>query len=150
MSKTCLVFTRMTNPYAPPRSELQPNSDHSSIRKRVSRPATALIIMSSIHAVFVTIHLVSTGMSYFQQIGSGVSLLLTSFAAAQLLGLIVISIGAAKLGFLESYRMARIGSILACIPFLTPFIWLGIPFGVWSLKLLNDPTVRKAFPDGLA
>ncbi len=105
--------------------------------------------MASIHAVFVTIHLVSAGFVYFQRLGSGISFLLTGLAAAQLIGLIVISVGAAKLGFLESYRMARVGSILACIPFVTPFIWLGIPFGIWALRLLADSEVRGAFPDRL-
>lgn len=106
--------------------------------------------MASIHAVFVSIHLVSAGFVYFQRIGSGISFLVTGLAAAQLIGLIVISIGAAKFGFLESYRMARVGSILACIPFVTPFIWLGIPFGIWALQLLADSKVRGAFPDRLA
>ncbi|MEM6473885.1 MAG: hypothetical protein AAF802_30295 [Planctomycetota bacterium] len=98
----------------------------------------------------MTIHLVSVGFVYFQRIGSGISLLVTALAAAQLVGLVVISIGAAKLGFLESYRMARVGSILACVPFVTPFIWLGIPFGIWALRLLADAEVRGAFPDRLA
>lgn len=106
--------------------------------------------MASIHSVFVAIHLVSAGFVYFQRIGLGISFLETGLAAAQLVGLIVISIGAAKFGFLESYRMARFGSILACIPFVTPFIWVGIPFGVWSLRLLGDSEVRGAFPDRLA
>ncbi len=97
--------------------------------------------------MLVTIHLVSAGVVHFQRVGSGISFLVTGIAAAQLIGLIVISIGAAKLGFLESYRMARVGSILACVPFLTPFIWLGIPFGIWALRLLADPKVRGAFPD---
>lgn len=106
--------------------------------------------MSSIHAVIVTIQLVSAVFVYFQRLGSGPPITLTVIAAAQLVGLIVISIGAAKLGFLESYRMARVGSILACIPFVTPFIWLGIPFGIWALRLLADSEVRGAFPDRLA
>ncbi len=104
--------------------------------------------MASIHAVIVTIHLVSAGFVYYQQqLGSGISLLATGIAAGQLTSMIVISIGAAKLGFLESYRMARVGSILACIPLLTPFVWLGIPFGIWALRLLRDPEIRGAFPD---
>ncbi|MEO9591282.1 hypothetical protein [Rhodopirellula bahusiensis] len=137
----------MTNPYRPPQSDASLDLRHQAVRKRVSRPATALLIMSSIHAVLVTIHLVSAGFVYYQQLGSGISLIATGTAAAQLVSMIVISIGAAKLGFLESYRMARIGSILACIPLLTPFVWLGIPFGIWALRLLRDPEIRKAFPD---
>jgi hypothetical protein len=58
---------------------------------------------------------------------------------------IVIAIGAAKMGFLESYAMGRTTAILACIPFVTPFVFIGIPFGVWSLKLLADPEIVRAF-----
>ena len=65
----------------------------------------------------------------------------------QFICLILIAVGAAKLGFLESYRLARLGSLLACIPFVTPFMLIGIPFGIWALWLLADPTVRRAFPD---
>ncbi|WP_039963023.1 hypothetical protein [Rhodopirellula europaea] len=137
----------MTNPYRPPQSDASFDLSHQAVRKRVSRPATALLIMASIHAVLVTIHLVSAGFVYYQQLGSGISLIATGTAAAQLVSMIVISIGAAKLGFLESYRMARIGSILACVPLLTPFVWLGIPFGIWALRLLRDPEIRGAFPD---
>ncbi len=145
-----IALNQLTNPYAPPTTELERNAEYAKIRRRVSRPATALLVMASIHAVFVTIHLVSAGFVYFQRAGSGFSLLMTCLAAAQLFGLIVISIGAAKLGVLQSYRMASMGSILACIPLVTPFVWLGIPFGIWALRLLADAEVRGAFPDRLA
>lgn len=69
------------------------------------------------------------------------SLLGTALAVAHLVGLIVISIGAAKLGFLESFYIARVGSILACIPFVTPFIWLAckiqVPPNLWSASRLR-------------
>jgi len=66
-------------------------------------------------------------------------------ALAQFSSLIVIAIGAAKMGFLESYAMGRTAAILACLPFVTPFVFIGIPFGVWSLRLLADPEIIRAF-----
>jgi hypothetical protein len=136
------------NPFAPPSQVEAIELSLDAIKVRVSRPATALIIMSSIHAVFVSITLIA---SAWILIGGGslswdssVELLI---ATIQFLSLITIAIGAAKLGFLESYRLAKIGALLSCVPIITPFLLLGIPFGIWALLLLADPRVRNAFPD---
>ena len=48
---------------------------------------------------------------------------------------------------LRNYSMARMGSIVACIPCLGPCCLLGIPFGAWSLMTLNRPEVRYVFED---
>jgi hypothetical protein len=45
----------------------------------------------------------------------------------------------------RSYGMALTGSILAVIPCLSPCCFLGIPFGIWSLVVLNDETVKAGF-----
>jgi hypothetical protein len=49
------------------------------------------------------------------------------------------------MAFMESYRLARWGAILACIPIITPFLIWGLPFGIWALIVLEDPRVTKAF-----
>jgi hypothetical protein len=49
------------------------------------------------------------------------------------------------MAFLESYPLARVAALLACIPIITPFIIIGIPFGIWGLILLNDPRVKAAY-----
>lgn len=138
----------MTNPYAPP-SEISPQ--HSGTRQavfsRVSRPATALIIMASIQSAMIAIVLVSSLVVYAREGSVPGGVVALSLYGAQMLGLIVIAIGAAKLGFLESRKLAMLGACLACIPFITPFVFVGIPFGVWALRLLRDPTVAAAFPD---
>jgi len=138
----------MTNPYAPPTSNATLHVDsRNAIKARVSRPATALIIMASIQSVFVAIYLVSAAV--FVARGGSVSddIVGLAIGGIQFVGLILIAVGAAKLGFLESHRLARLGSLLACIPFITPFMIIGIPFGIWSLRLLADPVVRDTFPD---
>jgi hypothetical protein len=145
----------MTNPYQPPTHDgmlridsRETNDSRDKIRKRVARPATALIIMASIQSTFQAIQLVSVVLLEFR-FGNAFAFTHWTVLAAifQFVGLIVIAIGAAKLGFLESYSWARLGSILACVPVVTPFLIVGIPFGIWSLILLADPEVRNAFPD---
>ena len=143
-----LIGESMTNPYAPPTGDLEhPASSRDAIKARVARPATALIIMSSIQSVFVAIFLVSVAMVVVGGGSVAGRLFDIGIACLQFICLIAIAVGAAKLGFLESYRLARFGAILACIPFITPFILLGIPFGLWALRLLSDPLVREAYPD---
>ena len=138
----------MTNPYAPPTSSTTLDVDsREAIKSRVSRPATALIIMASTQSVAVAIYLVSGAVIVAR--GGSVSddIFGLAMGVLQFVALLLIAVGAAKLGFLESHRLARLGSLLACIPFITPFIFIGIPFGIWSLRLLADPAVRDAFPD---
>lgn len=103
--------------------------------------------MASIHSVFVAIYLVS---ALFMVQSGGIlfdGMVNTATGGIHFASLILIAVGAAKLGFLESYRLARMGAILACIPLITPFIVVGIPFGIWALRLLADPAVRDSFPD---
>lgn len=138
----------MTNPYESPIiNDANDVDPRDAIRARVSRPATALIIMSSIQSVFVAIYLVSTVLVVLSGWGVPEDIVGLTFASIQFIGLVLIAIGGAKLGFLESYRLARLGAYLACVPLITPFMIAGIPFGLWSLRLLSDPVVRSSFPD---
>lgn len=100
--------------------------------------------MASVHAVFVSLQL-------FPLLGS---LLLDrdifqcipiAVLSIQFCCLILIAIGAAKMGFLESLLLARIAATLACIPIVTPFVLVGLPFGFWSRQLLRDPEIVRAF-----
>ena len=141
----------MSNPYQPPTAvddATDGAAEFAEVRRRLSRPATALIIMASIHAVFPAIGIV--GMLVIASRGE-----LGGGAIPPLIGMTIqfiisvsIAIGAAKMGHLESYRAGRTAAILSCIPGLSPFGVLGIPFGIWSIRLLNDPAVQAAFPDG--
>jgi len=139
----------MINPYSPPTSNPELNQDPRDLAKsRLSRPATALIIMASIHSVFVTIVLVSNAVAFASSNFHFDNAIDTALASIQLISLILIAIGGAKMAFLESLPLARLGAVLACIPFLSPFIVLGIPFGIWALLLLNNPDNQAFFPSG--
>ena len=45
----------------------------------------------------------------------------------------------------KNYAMCMTAAVLACIPLCSPCIVLGIPFGIWSLIVLNDVNVKAAF-----
>jgi len=36
-------------------------------------------------------------------------------------------------------------AIVACVPFCSPCVVLGIPFGIWALVVMAKPEVRAAF-----
>jgi hypothetical protein len=133
----------MDNPYEPPVGEFGPDSADPDfadiIRRRVSRPGTALLIMGSIYSVFPAIYLVRVLLVH------GVPVEEFLVVAAFFFTAIVIAVGGAKMAFMESYSMARIGAALACIPLISPFVVWGIPFGIWALIVLNDPKVKAAF-----
>lgn len=145
----------MTNPYTPPElpadhRALTPRGfdieGHADIRKRVSRPATALLVLASTHSVFPAIAIVSLIINSTQPTFSFQHLETLILVTIQFALLVGISIGAAKLGYLESYRFGRFAAICSCVPGISPFVFLGIPFGIWALRLLADPEVRSAFP----
>ena len=46
------------------------------------------------------------------------------------------------------YRLAVAAAVVACVPFLSPWIFLGIPFGIWALAILWRRDVRAAFDAG--
>lgn len=53
-------------------------------------------------------------------------------------------IGSIKILFRSNYRLAKTASILSLVP-CTPCFIIGIPFGIWGLIVLSDPTVKQAF-----
>ena len=136
----------MVNPYSPP-STIDSEADANAIaRRRVAKPATALIVMSSIHSVIWSVFLISYGFAAAKGVAVGEDTIGLLMGIVQFFALIAICVCSAKMGHLKSFRMARIGAILSCVPGLTPFFVLGIPFGVWSLTLLRDGTIRSQFP----
>jgi len=145
----------MDNPYEPPVGEFGPDiadpdfadpdiADRERIRRRVSRPGMALLIMGSIYSVFPAIYLVGF---YRALLLNRVPVEDILVVAAFFFTAILVAVGGAKMAFMESYLMARIGAALACIPLISPFVVWGIPFGIWALIVLSDPKVKAAFED---
>jgi len=45
----------------------------------------------------------------------------------------------------RGYRNAVVASVISLIPFCSPVVLLGIPFGLWALVLLCQAEVQAAF-----
>ena len=58
---------------------------------------------------------------------------------------LVVIFGAIQMRALKSRSLAMAAAIISCIPCLSACCVLGIPFGIWSLVVLNDPAVKQAF-----
>jgi hypothetical protein len=56
-----------------------------------------------------------------------------------------ICVGAAKMWELRFLWLCRVTALVACIPMVTPFIWIGVPFGIWSAILLFRKDVAAKF-----
>ncbi|MEZ6101572.1 MAG: hypothetical protein R3E01_21775 [Pirellulaceae bacterium] len=46
---------------------------------------------------------------------------------------------------LEGLRSGRVAAGLACVPFVSPLIWIGIPLGIWLSFVLSKQDVAAAF-----
>jgi tRNA A-37 threonylcarbamoyl transferase component Bud32 len=67
--------------------------------------------------------------------------------AAGILGLVqgvFVIVGALAMVRLKTYPFARLGSVLALLPF-TPAVVIGLPVGIWARAVLGEPGVRSAF-----
>ena len=112
-TETHSVTTIAINPYELPTEHVAPGADSTTaIRTRVARPATAFIVMVSIQSFLVVIYLVSAAVVVAR--GGFVSHDYVGLVVAtiQLAGLVLIAISGAKLGFLESLTLARLGGCL--------------------------------------
>jgi hypothetical protein len=58
---------------------------------------------------------------------------------------ILIMVGSVRMRRLESYGMSVAASVISMLPCVTACCCLGIPFGIWSLIVLNRPEVRSCF-----
>jgi hypothetical protein len=52
---------------------------------------------------------------------------------------------ATKMKKLENYGMVLTATILVMVPCISPCCFIGLPFGIWALVVLNQPDVKGAF-----
>ena len=155
----------------PPRSERREYHDYPEyednrwrrrrergVRDAVAGPAIALMVVAIIGLVggplsFVFFALGGSGAFAGDRVRGQQEAM--SDAAVGVLGMvaastaiavsIVMLMGALRMQKLQSYGLALTGSILAMIPLLSPCCLLGLPFGIWSLTVLNRDDVKRAF-----
>ena len=58
---------------------------------------------------------------------------------------VIVLIGAGKIQRLKSFQFAMTAAIVAMIPCVSPCCFLGLPFGIWALTVLNKPEVKSHF-----
>jgi hypothetical protein len=141
-------YSAPANPYSAPANIVQPETPLQQAKRSLGVPAAALITLAACHSVFDSLDVVARGIGFLgvQSFEMGANLLMGILS----FGIHVFqSICAAKMGHLESYKLAVIGAVLCMLPFLTPFVILGIPFAIWSLVLLRRPDIRSAFESKL-
>ena len=141
------------NPYASPRSEKL--SDISNAILHLKAPSFALLLLSAtwgglgiVGVVAIAGAAVWTRATNLQQhewfMRNGVW---TDDTARILLMLVscYIAYGAHCMRRGVGYWDAVAASSIACLPLLSPWVFLGMPFGVWSLLILLRSDVRAAF-----
>ena len=78
----------------------------------------------------------------FSQIGGGLGILQGLIAGGIAIAILM---GASKMQALTNYQFAFTASILAMLPCLSPCCFLGLPFGIWALVVLNKPEIKSQF-----
>lgn len=78
----------------------------------------------------------------FNQLGGGLGVVQSLIGGG--IG-VAILIGASKMQSLTNHQFAFTASILAMLPCLSPCCFLGLPFGIWALVVLNKPEIKSQF-----
>jgi hypothetical protein len=121
--------------------------DHrSDARSQVSGPAIALMVVGILPLVMS-----AAGVAFWVFMLAEGSFAEPEDAIINLLSLVagmiwggLITFGAVKMKKLTSFRLAMMASIVAMLPCNSCCV-LGLPFGIWSLVVLNRPEVKAAF-----
>jgi len=127
------------------------SSSREEARRKVQGPAIAMLISFSLTLALLLIGLVVIALAprgqpnrmAFPFVGNPNLMLLMGLVQGVIC--VVILIGAWQMRNLKSYGLAMTGSILSMIPYISPCCLLGLPFGIWSIVVLNDENVKSAF-----
>lgn len=135
----------MANPYDTPKSGA---AKRIEVENQVHPPALFLMVLA-----LMTL-LLDIPVGYVNFVDAQRFLEIRQMSSAASLGLgtvfvigmhFVVFIGAYRMYQLSDYRLAKCGAILSVLPILSPGCVLGIPFGIWALRVLSKPEVRQAF-----
>jgi len=137
------------------------NGEREAALQRIKGPAIGLKVTAIIGLALVALGFViniATLMGYqiipqqpmtdpqmqkvFSGLGGGLGIVQGVVGAV--IGVIVL-IGAGKMQKLESYQFSVTAAIVAMIPCVSPCCFLGLPFGIWALTVLNKPEVKSHF-----
>jgi hypothetical protein len=148
-------FGSNPNPYQPPAGSPSPmNFGGPQAMEKVQGPAIGLMITGGIGVALSLLALV------LNMLGTGLGAAGGGDQQIQVmaqggLGIVQSVVGLAISGFalyggmqmkqLQNYGLAFGASILVMIPCLSPCCLIGLPIGIWSIVVLNDPMVKASF-----
>lgn len=138
--------------YPPPRA---------NAARLVAPPAICLIVLYSISILLLAVALVVTTFAailrpversrYDASSNAGAA---TTYALGQFVGASVVLVlhgcalgGAVQMLRRRTYILAMTTAVLAVIPICSALYVVGIPFGIWAVIVLCQPSVRQAFRD---
>jgi hypothetical protein len=112
--------------------------DRASVCRQVRGPAIGLVV-TAVAILFEMIVLQILGVEY--RWGASIRML---SCMGPLVAIGVLLFGAMKMATLQSRGWAIAAIILAMLP-VGHHCFIGIPIGIWALRVLNRPEVRAAF-----
>jgi hypothetical protein len=135
------------NPYASPVDVAMPAVDpRKQALAKLRGPSSGLLILSS---AWILIGLLAIALGLLSLLDDSAGPLFDAFGFGQLIAVLAsnlfIAFGTFCMRQGRRYRIAFATAVLASIPVLSPFVWLGIPLGIWTLVVLRRPEVRAAF-----
>lgn len=143
------------NPYQAPRTEkpwhgravrMNPLAAPAIMMILIASPSLILFPMSGVQEIFEIVAEMKTN---GEAARAGVRPLVTTIVIllVMIIGNIMTLRGAIHMLGLQKFRTAKIGAIVACLPFFSPCILLGLPFGIWALIKMHPPEVQAMFTE---
>ena len=125
----------------------------SVAKQSVRVPAYGLIVLSIV-AVLIDLAILQHAwfddwdkINAYSQPGTGLIVNIAGIAANTILLFVHLFIifGSIQMLRLNAFSTARLAAVVSVIPFCSPIVVIGIPFGVWALIIMSDSLVRDAF-----
>ena len=133
------------NPYESP-AELEPAREPYRVPVVLQIPAIGLLILGGLSSLTILAGPFALVLAVILEEDPGWSWIEVLWLVCSPAS-IFIAYGSFQMRRLRRYRLCCWAARLACIPFLTPLIWMGVPLGIWALIVLRRPGVRARFAD---
>ena len=133
------------NPYRPPSTTPDAASESDDTARRLRGPTTGLILLLGMQIVGYAIAGIVAIVTLVLGSRLGASLMEIGLYAIHFFVMLFMLRSITRIRRLASLRHGRIAAGLACIPVVSPWIWLGIPLGLWLSVLLSRPATAEAF-----
>lgn len=146
------------NPYGVDPQTVEAERAHAA--SRVTGPAIALMVLGVFGIVIYAASLIKLGVlgldavmpAELRKMPEVAAMPQESLVAGFVLGVsfslvvnILLLLGGLSMKNLGSYAMAMVGVIIGLVPCMSPCCPLPLPFAIWALVVMCDPTVRRAF-----